>query len=578
MSSRTYLFTAIACVMLAIAAGQWAMFHFLSQDIAKQVREQSKDLSKELAVFAADAMNIEARGNVFKSVVEQGNGERHAEINVEVSEQAADFSPDKQVPTKDAQNKILKKHVITIDAKGEVTHDYNISIGSNKGSDDKPHQDKSDRVSSTEDAASDDIDYEIIEDKVIKADEAGQPKIIKKITQNKFRGEDGELRIETISKLVRSQIEATELHFDSKQDMQSVWVFHSSSKDGGAASKRIEIKDNTNMLLDQLKHMGLMIMVTSWLLGIGFIYWISHQFTAPLRALDAGYQKLSDGDTQVSVPVKGTSEIQQAIQGFNQMTKKLAFFHQQQQEINDKMHLAEIGEVSRGIAHALRNPLHTIGLALDKVFGLSPSSYESGIRQKLKLMDKTIQALLNLSVNGVERTDSIAIKPIIQDIVMEMQLTEGVDVAFELDIEPNLQLVGSEADIRNMLHTLIVNAVEASPLQSKVIIKASRNAEKQLLVSVEDQGDGVSKDVMSSLFEPHITTKAEGAGMGLYIAIRLAQLMYSGDIQLKNKESIGGTDAHGCIATLQLCDANKPSALGDIVSGQSSADKTENQG
>jgi signal transduction histidine kinase len=530
--------------MLAIAAGQWAMFHFLSKDIANQVREQSKDLSKELAVFAADAMNIQGSGNVFKSVMLQSDGDNHAEVNIEVTK----FDEKKAVVRELIKNNAVEKEFIE---KEFIKKEFIEKESGPKDTD-----------------QSQAYEIETGEIKTGEMETSSQPKMIKQIIQNTALGDGRELRIETISKLVRSQIEATELHFDSKQDRQSVWVFHSSSEDGAAASKRIEIKDNTNMLLDQLKQMGLMIMVITWVLGIGFIYWISHQFTAPLRALDAGYQKLSEGDTQVTVPVKGTSEIQQAIQGFNQMTKKLAFFHQQQQDIKDKMHLAEIGEVSRGIAHALRNPLHTIGLALDKVFDQSQSSYESGIRQKLKLMDKTIQALLNLSVSGAERTKDVAIKPVIQDIIMEMQLTEGVDVKFDLDIESDLRLIGSDSEVRSMLHTLIVNAVEASPAQSNILIKASRNAQREVTIMVEDQGAGLAEEVIESLFEPHITTKAEGAGMGLYIARRLAQLMYNGEIHLQNKGSSSDV-VDGCVTTLILNDAN------NVVSHDASTDSPE---
>jgi signal transduction histidine kinase len=536
MSSRTYLFTAIACVMLAIAAGQWAMFHFLSQDIANQVREQSKNLSKELAVFAADAMNINLSGNDSTSTVLSSVGENYAEVNIKLSdlkrfeqEKAAKEGGDQLNGT---TKRFVKSHMISIDEQGEVTHDVDIRVGADSN--------------------------EMEAGATIEREESVQPKILKKVSKTSVVGDGIEQRVETISQLVRSQIEATELHFDSKQDMQSVWVFHSSDQDGAQASKRIEIQDNTNMLLDQLKQMGLMIMVITWLLGIGFIYWISHQFTAPLRALDAGYQSLSEGDMHANVPVKGTAEIQQAIRGFNHMTTKLAFYQQQQNEIKDKMHLAEIGEISRGIAHALRNPLHTIGLALDKVFGQSPSRYESGIRQKLKLMDKTIQALLNLSVSGVERKTEISIKPIIQDIIMEMQLTEGVDVRFDVVIEPELRFIGSESEVRNMLHTLIVNAVEASPEHSKITVKAHRSAQDKLVIVVEDQGKGISGNVMESLFEPHITTKAEGAGMGLYIARRLAQLMYNGEIQIHNKKvNAELASGYGCVATLVLNDANK---------------------
>ena len=64
-----------------------------------------------------------------------------------------------------------------------------------------------------------------------------------------------------------------------------------------------------------------------------------------------------------------------------------------------------------------------------------------------------------------------------------------------------------------------------------------------------DQGKGIDPQIKSQLFKPHITNKPEGAGMGLYIAKRISNLHYHGDISLTDNSP------QGCIATLTLSSA-----------------------
>ena len=70
------------------------------------------------------------------------------------------------------------------------------------------------------------------------------------------------------------------------------------------------------------------------------------------------------------------------------------------------------------------------------------------------------------------------------------------------------------------------------------------------LLTVRDQGPGLAAGVAAALFQPHISSKAEGAGMGLYLCQRLLQRYYRGSVELHPAAN------GGCIATLHLCSAN----------------------
>ena len=92
----------------------------------------------------------------------------------------------------------------------------------------------------------------------------------------------------------------------------------------------------------------------------------------------------------------------------------------------------------------------------------------------------------------------------------------------------------------------MVNAVEANNNQGKVTIDISEAADSALSVTVIDQGKGIEPSIKDELFQPHVSSKAEGAGMGLYIAKRLATLYYGGSLTLDNHPT------GGCIAQVIL--------------------------
>ena len=179
--------------------------------------------------------------------------------------------------------------------------------------------------------------------------------------------------------------------------------------------------------------------------------------------------------------------------------------------------------------HALRNPIHTMALALEQLSGSDPALQQL-IEQKMQHINRTLSTLLTLSCQGVDRSTPVALKAVLQDLCLEFS-------ALQLDA-PALCCHGAEAELRFILHVLVSNAVEASPQPGTVCLKLWQ-APDGIYFQVTDQGPGLSPTVAASLFQPHISSKAEGAGMGLYLAQRLLQMYYQGDIQLQNRPEGG---------------------------------------
>ena len=267
------------------------------------------------------------------------------------------------------------------------------------------------------------------------------------------------------------------------------------------------------------------------LLALLAIYLLARALSRPLEQLSQGLHQVASGHLGVHITPRGMGEVKSAINSFNQMSRELGQLREQEQRMQAQSQLAELGDVARGLAHSLRNPLHTIGLTLE---GPCDETQRQGIRQKLQQMDNTIKALLTLSAQGVNRQQALVLSELLADIRL------SIGGQWQLTLPPHCTVLADEAELRAMLHAIMSNAVEAAPGQSAELTVSQD--EHGTTIRVHDQGPGLSDAIKARLFTPHATHKADGAGMGLYIAERLARLRYGGNLSLANHPD-GGAEA-----------------------------------
>jgi len=94
---------------------------------------------------------------------------------------------------------------------------------------------------------------------------------------------------------------------------------------------------------------------------------LSRRLTRPLRELAEGAEMLGHGDLGVQVPVSAVGEVGDLQRSFNRMSERLAELEAERDQWQRREHLAQLGDLSRGLAHTLRNPLHTLGLAVEEL-------------------------------------------------------------------------------------------------------------------------------------------------------------------------------------------------------------------
>jgi signal transduction histidine kinase len=210
--------------------------------------------------------------------------------------------------------------------------------------------------------------------------------------------------------------------------------------------------------------------------------------------------------------------------------------------------LAVVGEISSAVAHGLRNPLASIRSSAELALEEQPSGYlrESltDIVSQSDRLEGWIREFLSCARPMPAELDQVALDEVIAECVevFDGQL-ERQHIRAGVQVESNLPMIqGDVASLRQVLNSLIANAIEAMPGGGKLDISACRDsAARQVRICVSDSGHGVPAEQVNKLFQPFSTSKGTGLGVGLYLARRIID-RHRGTLELATPAG-GGTSA-----------------------------------
>ncbi|MAA94671.1 MULTISPECIES: sensor histidine kinase [unclassified Arsukibacterium] len=306
---------------------------------------------------------------------------------------------------------------------------------------------------------------------------------------------------------------------------------------------------DANPLIARFTQYTMLLIAASTALAMLIALWLGHRLIQPLQRLVAGFKQLQHGRLGQQVAVAGLTEYRYVSEQFNQMSSQLAALAAQAEQHQQQQHLAELGEISRGMVHALRNPIHTLSLLLEQVASSDDPELRQRLseqaEQKMQHINRNLTAMLTLSCADIDRSQQVLLQNVLDDLLLEFSSDQ---LRFVVCGDSQASVAGAEAELRSIFHTLLANAVEASGGKGQISIDVQTTAQ-QMQVTICDDGPGLSADIVPRLFSPHCSSKADGAGMGLYISSRLLKLYYQGSIELKNRPQ------GGCCAIVTLSEA-----------------------
>ncbi len=212
------------------------------------------------------------------------------------------------------------------------------------------------------------------------------------------------------------------------------------------------------------------------------------------------------------------------------------------------------GEVARRLAHEIKNPLTPIQLSAERL----RHKYLAEMNEEdARLLDRSTNTIIQQvdtmkemvkAFSDYARTPKLNLKP--HDLleltqqVIELYRFGNRDLVIETDFDPTLELVDMDSGrMRQLLHNLIKNAIEAIPEQTKPRIKisahlASNSNLHAVELFVEDNGDGIPSAMIDQLFEPYVSAKPKGSGLGLAIVKKIVE-EHNGVIWVDNVDKGG---------------------------------------
>ena len=285
----------------------------------------------------------------------------------------------------------------------------------------------------------------------------------------------------------------------------------------------------------------LLVVAALWLAALGALAFLAGRISRPVQSLTAGLGRVAAGDLSARVAEGGPDEIGAAVNAFNRMAAQL---EQARERLIQVTRLATWQALARKMAHEVKNSLTPIRLTVEEIASRSGAADAAFLEQasqivadEVNTLERRVRAFSEFASEPPVSPSEIDVNAMLEERVCFLKAAHP-GVAYELLLAPRQPLAVADPDlIKGVLTNLLENAAEAVAPGGVVRAKTAVMGET-LQVEVHDSGPGLSPQARSSLFEPAISFKKGGMGLGLSIARRSA-LLCGGDLETLEGE-LGG--------------------------------------
>jgi two-component system NtrC family sensor kinase len=353
-----------------------------------------------------------------------------------------------------------------------------------------------------------------------------------------------------------------------------------------------QLKVSSARMLSYTAGAMLIVALFSWL----FVWRVVGE---PIKALEKGTEHLAQGELGYQIEVRSQDEVGDLAHSFNGMSLQLQAANEEivtwaktleervEQKTNElqRAHdhvlhvekMASIGKMAAVVAHEVNNPLSgilTYAKLLRKWVGTGQTEHEKReeamqcldlIASESRRCGDLIKNLLSLSRTSPMNIQSTDLNAVIDRclLLVRHQLELG-GVELQLNLAADLPFVACDpAQIEQVLIALIMNAIDAMPRGGTLWLEDRlANDATDIEIKVRDDGSGIAPDVLEHIFEPFLTTKESGHGVGLGLAIARGIMdRHNGRIEVESELGRGTT------FTLTLPSQDNAPALDAVGSG-----------
>src|SRR5579862_3748290 len=304
---------------------------------------------------------------------------------------------------------------------------------------------------------------------------------------------------------------------------------------------------------------GPLLLVASalWLAALGALVYLAARISRPVQLLTQGLDRVAKGDLLARVEPGRADEIGAAVDAFNHMAGQL---QQARERLIHVTRLASWQALARKMAHEVKNSLTPIRLTMEEIVsrrGVVDDAFLEQASQivadEVNMLERRVRAFSEFASEPPVIPQEIDVNALLEERVSFLKAAHP-EVAYQLRLAPEHPLAVADPDlIKGVLTNLLENAAEAARPGGVVLASTAIEGER-LAVGGHDSGTGLSAQARSTLFEPSISFKKGGMGLGLSIARRSA-LLCGGELEALDIER--GSELGGAAFRLSLICANQ---------------------
>lgn len=211
--------------------------------------------------------------------------------------------------------------------------------------------------------------------------------------------------------------------------------------------------------------------------------------------------------------------------------------------------LASIGRLSAGIAHEINNPLFPLRINLEHMLEDIQDGYpitQQDVEENLKSVERISRIVKRLlEFTGKDNSsqpniEHINLNDVIHNVIsLSKKYLEHSHVNIQLELPELPQIYGNRDQIEQVFLNIIINAKAAMPEGGDLSIKGWIE-DKNIILRFRDTGVGIKAEFINTIFEPFVSSKEDGTGLGLFISYNIIE-NHQGSIEVESQVGEGAT-------------------------------------
>ena len=290
------------------------------------------------------------------------------------------------------------------------------------------------------------------------------------------------------------------------------------------------------------------ILVTALILAGFLAPFISRQITRKLSTIAAKFKQVTVGGKNQPIEWKARDELAVLVNEFNKMILKL---DESAQQLARSERESAWREMAQQVAHEIKNPLTPMKLSIQHLQRAYDSNDPRADELAAKVSRTLVEQIDNLSKIATEfssfakmpkpENEKMHLLEVVYHSVNLYKQNEGVNISIHTEGRINDEIFADKNQLLRVFNNLILNSIQAIPTgQEGMIQVTASNNDRKIIVSVHDNGSGISEDRKQNIFVPNFTTKSSGTGLGLAITKNIIE-MAGGKIWFESEENFGTT-------------------------------------